>query len=347
MVKRAESRDHRGWIDEEVLEELLNKPLTFICSVDGSDVSMAGLHYLTEGIMQQKRETYCEVLHVYDDTKKTLPPAWRPDAIRAAVEAKLTSSVSQKRYRLAWTAKDGKSPGQHLCERVQAKKADFSIMGFVGRKGKKDRSLIASNVQTAIQNCLGAVIVLKDESPNVLPVRRVAKFVVSVSLNQASTKAFLDALRLSQPGDEIHVVYVKCFMERTDSDYTIQLREKYAAFFAGLKSGQEGAEKGGEFHFLKKFEDRKTEFVMVMKQRRESTAQAVVRYGDSIEADFMCVGTNTLRAQRGKKPLGSVSLDICMEWDRNFIVSHWVDISPELYEQYGGTSKHLRMPLAP
>jgi len=318
---------------------MLQKPLNFVCAVDGSDVSMAGLHYLTEGIMQQNRETNCEVLHVYDSSKETLPPAWRPDALRTTVEAKLTSSVSEKRYRVMWTPKDGKTPGQHLCERVQVRQADFSVMGFVGRKGKKDRQLMHSNVQEAIQNCQGACIVLKDESPDLLPIRRVTKFVVSVSLNQASTKAFLDALRLSQPGDEIHVVYVKCFMERTDSDYTTQLREKYSAFFAGLKSGQEGAEKGGEFHFLLKFQDRKTEFVMVTKQRRETTAQAVVRYGESIGADFMCVGTNTLRAQRGKKPLGSVSLDICMEWDRNFIVSHWVDIRSELHPEYGGTSR--------
>lgn len=227
---------------------------------------------------------------------------------------------------MTWTRKDGMSAASHLCERTKATSADFAVMGFTGRKGKKDRNLVASNVQYALQSCGCAVLVMKDETPNLLPIKRQSKFVVSVSLNKASTKAFLDALRLSQPGDEIHLVYVKSFMERTESDYTTELRAKYEGFFSAMQDKQGG---------FSKFCDRKTQFVMVKKQRRESTPQAVVRYGEEIEADFMCVGTNSLRVQKGKSALGSVSFDICKEWDRNFIVSHWVDIDAQLYQKYG------------
>lgn len=321
--------EHGGWIDVSVCEALLTKPLKFVCAVDGSDPSMVGLHLLTEGIMQKNRETSCEVLHVYDESKDYLPPALRPDALKQAVEAKLTGALSEKRYKTKWVRKDGMTAARHLHARCKDNQADFCILGWTGRHGnKKDKNLVASNVQEALQTVSCAVVVMRDESPQILPLKRPSKFVVSVSLNKASTKAFLDALRMSSPGDEIHVVYVKCFMERTDSDYTAELRGKYAGFFEGLKGA-------GEMHAFSKFHDRKTVFEMIKKQRRETTAQAVVRYGDEIEADFLCVGTNTLRVQKGKKPLGSVSLDICMEWDRNFIVSHWVDLSGELYDKYG------------
>jgi len=335
MDNQSQQQDYGGWIDVKICEDILEKSQSFLCSVDGSDSSMVGLHYLTEGLMQQNRQTTCEVLHVYDDAKDYLPPALRPDAIRSVVESKLTGAVSAKRYKVVWSRKDGVKVAKHLCSRAKAAQADFAIMGFTGRKGRKDKNLMASNVQEAIQTCSCACIVIKDESPNLLPIKRPTKFVVSVSLNQASTKAFLDALRLSQPGDEIHVVYVKCFMERTDSDYTAELKEKYSAFFAGLKDGAEvtsGNQEGLSGSFAK-FSDRITQFVLLKKQRRESTAQAVVRYADEIEADFVVVGTNTLRTDRGKKPLGSVSLNIIMEWERNFIVSHWLDVSMDLHGQ--------------
>ena len=57
-------------------------------------------------------------------------------------------------------------------------------------------------------------------------------------------------------------------------------------------------------------------------------------YGPSIQT-VNCAGTNQLRVQKGKTALGSVSLDICMEWERNFIVSHWIDIDAKLYDEYG------------
>lgn len=324
----AKENEHGGWINISICEELVSKPLNFVCAIDGSDPSMLGFKFVTEGVMQQNRETFCELLHVWDPDKDYLPPSWRPDALKTVAEATLAGAVSQKRYRINWVRKEGKSAAYHITQRTKAIKADFTCLGFTGRKGKKDKNIIASNVQEALSMVAGGVIVIKDESPDVLPIKRSVKYVVSVSLNKASTKAFLDALRLSQPGDEIHVVYVKGFMERTDSDYTALLREKYTGFFSGLQDGV------GSSAFSK-FQDRKTEFVMVSKQRRETTAQAVVRYGDDIEADFMVVGTNQLRVQKGKTALGSVSLDICMEWERNFIVSHWIDIDAKLYDEYG------------
>lgn len=330
-VSRAQDQDHGGWIDVPLCEELLSKPQNIIVAVDGSDASMVGFKYVTEGVMQKNRDTTVQVMHVFDRSKTYLPAQWRPDSIKNVVENTLTGAVSQKRYRITWLDKDGMTAARHLTMQAQANKADFVVIGYTGRKGTKDKNLLASNVQESIRTVGATVICIKDETPELLPLKRPTKFVVSVSLNKASTKAVLDALRLSQPGDEIHVVYVKSFMERTDSDYTTELRGKYDSFFQGLKDG--------ESHVFSKFHDRKTEFIMVKKQRRETTAQAVVRYGEEIEADFMVVGTNTLRRiERGKSAVGSVSLDICMEWERNFIVSHWIDIDPRLYEEYSNVN---------
>merc|ERR1712194_172205 len=160
-----------------------------------------------------------------------------------------------------------------------------------------------------------------------LPTERPTKFLVSASLNKATTKAFLDALRLSKPGDEVHLCYIKSFMENGESEYTKDLREKYCGFFEALR------DKDNQQVFSK-FHDRVTEFVMVPKLRRETTPQAFLRYADEIEADFIVVGTNSNRVERGKAVLGSVSMQICQESERNFIVSNWVDLKPELYETH-------------
>lgn len=124
---------------------------------------------------------------------------------------------------------------------------------------------------------------------------------------------------------KVHVVYIKSYMEREESDYTTRVRDKYEAFFSGLKDGQQ--------QIFSKFHDRITKFVLEPKRRRETTPQAVVRYADSVEADFVVVGANAAdRVERGKQPVGSVSLQICHLTDRNFIVANWIDTIPRVYE---------------
>jgi len=287
---------------------------------------MVGLNFVTDSLMQLQRDTFIQVLHIYDDSKDYLPPSYRKDALKVYVDAKLTSSASTQRYRISWVAKDGVPTGERICGAIRDLPANYVCLGFVGRKGKKDAHMLSSNTLEVLCHGRCSVIVFKDETPEELPIKRPTKFVVSVSLNQSSTKAFLDALRLSRPDDEIHVVYIKSYMERTDSDYTKALREKYSGFFGALEDGAQQV-----FH---KFHGRHIGFHMVEKQIRESTAQAVVRYADDVEADFVVVGTNALRVERGKKPIGSVSLQVIMLTDRNFIVANWVNVNPELYGKH-------------
>lgn len=316
-----------GWIDVPICEAILTKDLKLLVAVDGSAPSMTGLTYVTELLLQKERGAFAQVLHVYDDAKDYLPVACRREPLRSAVDAQLTGSVSSKRYRLSWVRKDGMSAGAHICESIIELQADYVCIGFFGLKGEKpNQTTFSTNLYPVLsQGNSCSAVVIKDESASLLPLGRPTKFVVSVSLNKSSTKAFLDALRLSRPGDEIHVVYVKGFMERVDSDYTAEVRKKYTAFFSGLKDGRE--------QVFSKFHDRLTEFCLIPKRQRETTAESVVRYADSIDADFIVVGANAAdRVNRGKDPVGAVSMQICLEWTRNFIVANWIDASPRVYE---------------
>lgn len=315
-----------GWIEVPVCEAILTKDLRLVVAVDGSAPSMTALTYVTDLLLQKERSSYAQVVHVFDDSKDYLPVSCRREQLRSTVDAQLTGSVSSKRYRLTWIKKEMES-GHHICEVITDLMADYCCIGYFGLKGeKKNPTTFSKNLYPVLaQGNSCSVIVIKDEKASLLPIGRPTKFVVSVSLNKSSTKAFLDALRLSRPGDEIHVVYIKGFMEKVDSDYTAQVREKYEAFFSGLKDGDEKV--------FSKFHDRITEFVLINKRARESTAESVVRYADGIDADFVVVGANAAdRVNRGKDPVGVVSMQICLEWTRNFIVSNWIDTSPRVYE---------------
>lgn len=277
--------------------------------------------------MQRDKGTFVDVIHIYEQNQNDLPNCFRRNTIESSVGAALTGTLSSKRYKFQCIPSGTSDKSEHICDEIKSIKADYVCLGFNAKsKTRRTRSQISSTALGVLQKGQCSIIVIKDDSVNLLPVSRPTRFVVSVSLNQSSTKAFLDALRLSRPGDEIHVVYIKSFMEDVDSDYTQTLKNKYASFFRALRDGEEKV--------FSKFHDRAVEFHIVAKQIREPTGMAVVRYADDIDADFIVVGTNASRGSRGKFPIGTVSRQICLETERNFIVSSWVDLRPDLYEKH-------------
>mmetsp|Transcript_30067 Transcript_30067/g.70082 ORF Transcript_30067/g.70082 Transcript_30067/m.70082 type:complete len:343 (-) Transcript_30067:110-1138(-) len=308
-----------AWIDCAKIDAILSVPMRIISSVDGSEASMCGFEYVIKGLMNSDREAHVYVTHVYDESKTYLPPAWRKDSIRSTCEAILTSTLLPKRYDVNFYEKRDPSEkvGAKLIKEIEAREADFICMGWRGRKERKAASdaMFASNVMSVMEQGKCTTIVIQSEEIQTMPLGRPTVFVVSASLNQASTKAFIDALRLSKPGDQIHVIYVKSYLERAESDYTMELRAKYAGFFEGLRDSNEPV--------LSKYGDRNTTFTMLDKRRLETTAQAVARHCDTVDADFVVVGTNTMRIERGKSHLGSVSRQIILDCNRNFIVSNW------------------------
>mmetsp|Transcript_74539 Transcript_74539/g.136095 ORF Transcript_74539/g.136095 Transcript_74539/m.136095 type:complete len:319 (-) Transcript_74539:75-1031(-) len=314
--RRPSLEGSAGWIDVDKMNNFLGGKIRVLSAVDGSEMSMLGFEYAVKCLAISDRDLKLQVLHVYDDSKDYLHPRWRREYIYSTCEAVCVAHLQAQRYNLAMIPRNpGEKVGVQLVEAIKELGADFTVMGIYGRKGRVFRRMLASNVMEVMQRGRCSCILIQTESLGDLPVGRPTVFVVSVSLNVAATKAFFDALRLSKPGDSIHVVYIKSYLEQTDSDYTVLLREKYAQFFTGLKDAQE--------EVLSKFGDREVVFRFVNKLKKETTASAVVRYADHVEADFVLVGTNSMRVEKGKSILGSVSLQICMETCRNLVISNY------------------------
>lgn len=296
-------------------EALLSSDTKFLVAVDGSSISYVGFDWLLDDIMQKNRNTSLDVIHVTDDAKTHLPPKEQPAAVKSHVESRLVGSLTDKRYSMQFIEKGNQTAGSHICNQIKKSKAEFVIIGYEGRKGKKNNHAMHSNVYETLKNGTCSAIVIKTDEIDSMPLKRPTTFAVNVNLNQASTKAFLDTLRLSQPGDKINVVYCVNFSEKTDNIYTEQLKKKYQAFFDGIGANLSEA--------FTKFNDRECSFNVVTKERSETVAQCIVRYLSSINADFVAVGANKTRVGRGKEPVGSVAMQVCLEADCNYIVSTW------------------------
>ncbi|CAE7716422.1 unnamed protein product [Symbiodinium necroappetens] len=332
--------------DNYSIDQLLHQHIRVLVSVDGSDQSSCAFEWVLHGFTQSDRETDLLIVHYYDDTKEYLPPKWRRNAIQADAEAKCTSYLVSKRYAISVRQR---SPGVKIGD-IKDQGTSFCVMGFAGRKGK-DRHIIGSNVLEVMQrgkcSCVDArqldvsvspirnnnlmqrvltIKVFKEADASKLPLKRPAKFVVSTGLNPAATKAFIDALRLSRPGDHIHVVYIRPYLEphSKESRVTQAIRHKYDSIFEGMQDA--AAWPSGK---MVKFKDAcRLPFREVFAPQgiNEGIAQA-----NNFEADFVMVGTNVLRVEKGKPPLGSVSLQIVMEFPGNCVVSSFnPDTEPEL-----------------
>mmetsp|Transcript_49998 Transcript_49998/g.140147 ORF Transcript_49998/g.140147 Transcript_49998/m.140147 type:complete len:391 (-) Transcript_49998:144-1316(-) len=319
-VVRRDVKD-RGWIERSEIEELLESPLKILSAVDGTDCSLCAFEYVVRELAQHDSTSTLRVMHLYDDSKDYLPPKFRKKHLESFCDSLCTPHLRHDRYCLKMEPRTpGENVGIRLAQEAADWGADFLVMGFYGRKGKKETSekLLASNVMEIIQRGKCTSVVMQVDDATAVPHSRPVKFVVSVSLNPAATKAFVDALKLSKPEDEIHAVYIVQHDESAEAKGVQTLRKKYSGLFAGLADGND--------EVLSKFGGRTAVFHLVKKMPGDSTAQAVVRYADSIDADFVVVGTNAMRVQRGKPILGSVSMDIVLDCTCNFIVANYVGV---------------------
>eukprot|EP00434_Breviolum_minutum_P032809 symbB.v1.2.029016.t1/scaffold3125.1/size63008/3 len=298
--------ENQAWIDCEKIDKLLQDHVKVIVSVDGSDQSSCAFEWSLHGFAQSDRETDLLIVHYYDNTKEYLPPKWRKNAIQSDVETKCTSYLVSKRYQISVKERTpGVKIGQLLCEDIKEQGAGFCVMGFAGRKGK-DRHLIGSNVLEVMRSGRCSCIVFKESDPSKLPLSR------PIQLNHFMRIAVF------RTGDEIHVVYIRPYLEPhcKESKVTTAIRHKYDSIFEGMKDP--AAWPSGK---MVKFGDRKVKLVFAPQGINEGVAQALVRYANNFEADFVMVGTNVLRVDRGKPPVGSVSLQIVMEFPGNCVVS--------------------------
>jgi len=339
----SEAMQEEAWISCEKIDELLNDKISILACTDGSDQCTCGLEMCLRGFTMTDRATKLDIVHFYDDSKTYLPPRLRRDAIQADVEAKCTSYLPQSRYSIRFRPKPtGKKVGQELCTMIEQQNTSFVCLGFKGRSGRKDKHIVGSNVMEVMQRGKCSAIIFRTENPKELPINRPTRFLVSASLNVAATKAFVDALRLSKKGDEIHVVYIRPFLESHSAETarTLALREKYDGFFAGLKDSE--AWPSGK---MSKFGDRDVKLVFAPQGMGEGIVEALVRYAENWEADFVLVGTNALRVNSGKEYLGSISLQIAMEFEGNVVVSNYMP-TPEQQEKWQQRQQAKRQSVA-
>lgn len=318
ILKKVNQEDAPGWIDSSKIDQFLTGMIRIAIILDDSQLSIEGFEYTVRGWMQADRDSTAMIVYVYDDSRKNLPSAWRKSSIETYCETMCISNLASNRYRLRFVPKcDNSTVERQMVNEISSYSADFVCMNICGRKGvKSGHPPLASSIMEVLKHGACSCIVINTAEERQLPMHRPTKFVVSASLNVAATKAFLDALRLSKPGDEIHVVRARSYLEHQESDSACFLRKKYDALLAGLAgAGSDGCKE------LTRFADRGASFQDVDQQPGESISQAVVRYAEEVEADFLLVGANTTRVGQGKEPLGAVSMRICMETTRNFIVS--------------------------
>mmetsp|Transcript_89374 Transcript_89374/g.193456 ORF Transcript_89374/g.193456 Transcript_89374/m.193456 type:complete len:349 (-) Transcript_89374:41-1087(-) len=322
MGERATAMQEDSFIDCNDIDKMLNENIEIVVSVDGSEQSSCGLDWVLESVMQQDKATHLHMVHIHDPAKDYLPPRYKENAVKAHCEAKVSSWLLPKRYHLDMLKREADvSVGEQLCKVIHKLNGNFLVMGYKGISGRKPKTVIGSNVMEVIQRGRCSCIIMRTEDPKELPSKRPTKFVVSTGLNNAATKAFLDAVRLSKPGDEIHVVYIRPFSENqlNEGVRTKALREKYAGIFEGMKDPQKWPSQK-----MQKFGDRVVAIHLQPQGRGESVAEALVRKARCLEADFVLVGTNALRVEKGKPILGSVSLQIMKEWEGNLVVSNYI-----------------------
>jgi len=268
-----------------------------------------------------------KIMHIYDNTKDYLVGTkFNPERLEQTVNDICLTSVSKSRYAVLFQPKHTNDKdvqvGPSLIDQANADHSDFVIMGLVGRKGIKKSSFagtpMGKQLDFAMSHTNGSIVVIQDvQTATTLKSNTKTVFAVSVCLNTASTKGFIDALRLSKPGDEIHVVYVKSFLERTESDYTIALRTKFAKLFAAIHEEMKDVAHAT-------YGDRVCTFHLLEKKKGYTTPQAIVEFADDVGAHFIVVGTNVLRSrEKGKEHLGSISMQILMDSHKNFVIAHY------------------------
>lgn len=291
----------------------LSDALSIVAVVDGTEADLMGLEYVVKRCVMRGQEAKLFVVH--DAADDALPENGNADGVRSRCEALVASACGEARHIGFLSVSGGElSIAQSLLEVRRAHAAQFVTVG---------RSRLASGLSQAGSimaeilrdgNC--SILVTNTDDPEYLRVRRPSKFAVTASMNPATAQALVDAIRLSLPGDEIHIVYIKSFLEGEDSDYTRHVCQKYHALFDGFES----TERQGQV--LKHFCQRLIYFTLVEKRLRESTVQAFLQHAEEeVGADFVCVGANTTRADRGKQPLGAVSASMCCETRLSCIVS--------------------------
>mmetsp|Transcript_76225 Transcript_76225/g.203811 ORF Transcript_76225/g.203811 Transcript_76225/m.203811 type:complete len:625 (+) Transcript_76225:35-1909(+) len=303
----------RGWIENSTMAQFLDKQGRFICSVDGSDVSLLGLRMCCDWLMLAKRGTHITCLHVYDISKEYLPPKFRKDYLATTLESYLVSSFVPSRYEIDMQDKKGKNTKAHL-EQVCSEmcSSDFFVMGFYGTKGRKKAHMIGSTAHHIIAHAPQSVIIVQPDCP--VPRGRPARFLVCIDNNQASVKALLDALTLSGDHDVITLVHVVSDVHNPNSKAKM-LRSKYNFLLKGSVLGRRTGGRIITFDFL------------LRPNFDKSIAETITDEAERRKVDMICIGS--VNARSGM--INSVATEVVILAECATCISHFKNVNHAAY----------------
>lgn len=193
------------------------KSLTFMCAVDGSDAS--DIAFKTMMQMKRRLDHVC-LFHAYSKAKDPyLPQRYQKDFLMQHYEAELLSTyrIPLSRFTFFWTDRKGKSVKEvvlHMMEDFKGVRANpmaptahvpnFFFMGYVGRKGPKDRpSVLGSVTDISLRNVHMPCVITKQ-----LCIKHERYFVIAVDGSPLSKRGFDMVFTLINPRDKVGVVHV-------------------------------------------------------------------------------------------------------------------------------------------
>jgi len=325
MVAKMRSRsgsiqDLDAYFAALVMNQGREQTLTFFVGVDGSEASHQAVDLVMKYSMPKSKNRMV-VAHVYDESKTYLPRPMQQAVLLAEMENRLITSFPAARYELKWTAKRPEHGiKEELVHSANETMADFVVVGFYGRKGRKVDHSIGSSADYSMRNASASSIVVKDTSPLMRDIAeerfdgnhpRPIKFLVGIDNSNAALKALQDVMKLSKSlQDPIVMVHIA---PQEQEDLPI------------------GCTKDA---ILDKFENIRKRFLaqrpnvtirIVMNTPGQTLSEHILEEVDKEEADFVALGADAMKAKaKGKNAyyLGSISDHCVKQATCNVIVSH-------------------------
>lgn len=248
------------------------------------------------------------MITVTDSSKKFLPFDLTPLYIQRSYEAELSIVPDALASFEAFEKGEGETTKSSICEYVNdaAHRPDFLVTGFVGRKGPKlNPTILGSSADYSLRSAHCTSIIIK---PRYLDVesqcdRQKFSFICAVDGSVAAKSAFEDVMKIFDPElDEVVVVHIHNDVDESETEKTESLKAEYEEALSAAKAVN-GSVK------------------LIEKEQDKTIAQMLVHEVDTLEAQFLAVGADGMRAyvEGAESFLGSVS-DYCVRHARSSII---------------------------
>lgn len=313
---------------ESIRKITSKKNLTHMAAVDGS----AGGHiaFQTMMLLKKKLDHVC-LFHAYSKDNECddgLPEQFRPDAIRSRYEAELIGKLrlATTKFTFCWEEKKGRNIRKVILQllgsyqgvknpmRPTRHEPNFFFCGYTGVKGEKvENSVLGSVTDIALRSVHMPVVICKHLCP-----AESRFFVIAVDGSEHSRNGFDIALALVNPRDTLRCVTVKRDAEAskpaTEHKLNGSMDDKvFQELTHQIKSSPEAI---AEYYTaeMQSYGPADSEFVTLTCSAKQTVAECLVEYSDSVRADFFAV------SPRARPMLTSVTEYIIVAAKANIIL---------------------------